>query len=358
LPSNYDGDIWRGKRIQEYYGKVAGAEANNKNILAAQSAIDGLQERIETLKASAEADKQAKKNQYDRQRSDCREFISFLNQKIETAQSIDFKTKTAESDKAFDNELAVEIERLKTKYEQFKNQARENINTESAKVQESIVGFKNSIANKEQELTHIDELEIQSIKAVDERTVEQIKTADAEAGNSKKVIETMKEIPVEPLQKEADEVAAMQSFLRDFDFMQDIVKNKLAPKEAESKRLTANIEKARSLPVDLLKISKCPIDGIIIDDNGMIRIKSNADAATGTLIAGLSDGERRKFAIQIARTRAELGDLKIVCFDGFQDLNPEEQRKIFEEAHKDDYQWYFLKTTDGDLKIEIIDMED
>jgi DNA repair exonuclease SbcCD ATPase subunit len=353
LPANYDGEVWREKKVAEYYAKVAEAEEVNKKIIAAKNAIEGLESKIAAIKSAAEIDKQVRKNAFDRQRAEGREYIQFLNQKIEGGQkSVDeAENRILESDKALDNELAAEIEKLKGKYEQLKATARDNIRRNADIEKTTISNYKSSISAKEQELLNIDELEKQALTAIDEKTEEQIKTVDAEAGNSKKILETTTAVDVEPLRKEAEEVAEMQSYLRDYDLMKDILINKLAPKEADSKALTAKIEKARSLPLELLKISKCPIDGITVDSNGMLRIN-------GTLLNGLSDGEMKDLAVRVAKNRAEAGDLKIICFDGFQDLNPEEQKKIIEEAKRDGFQWYFLSTTDGKLGIEIIDMED
>jgi DNA repair exonuclease SbcCD ATPase subunit len=350
MPANYDGEEWRGKSVQEYYSKVTEAEAINKRIDTAKIAIEGLENRIATIRANAETDKQTRKNAFDRQRSEGREFIQFLNQKVEAAQKTidDSENKVIESDKALDNELAAAIERLKGEYAQIKADARDNIRHEAAGAQLSITGFKNSIAGKEQELLNIDELEKQALQAIDEKTAEQVKTADAEAGNSKKILEETQPVDVEPLRKTAEEVTTMREYLRDFDLMKDILINKLAPKNEQSKALTAKIEKARALPLELLKVSKCPIDGVTVDGDGMLRIN-------GTLINGLSDGEKKDLTMKIAKARAEASDLKIICFDGFQDLNPEEQAKYIEEAKRDGYMWFFLNTVDGELKIEIID---
>jgi DNA repair exonuclease SbcCD ATPase subunit len=374
LPANYDGEEWRNKKVQEYYNKVSEAQEINRKIDNAKAVIDGLTSRIETIKANAETDKQTRKNAYDRQRNDAREFIQFLKQKIEKSQTaiggaderLNASCKTIDDQRSIDlakteTDYKAELQTLKEKYagiaqkikdeaETAKAEAKKNIAAESDAAKDEIAKHKNSISAKEQELINVDELEKQALQAIDEKTAEQIKTVDAEAGNSKKTLEETQPVEIEPLQKVADEVATMQGYLRDFDLMKDILLNKLAPKKEQSAALTAKIEKARSLPLELLKVSKCPIDGITVDGDGKLRIN-------GTLINGLSDGEMKDLSVRIAKSRAEAAELKIICFDGFQDLNPAEQKKIIEEAKKDGFQWFFLKTTDGDLNIEIIDTE-
>ncbi|MCX7771635.1 MAG: hypothetical protein N2376_00795 [Clostridia bacterium] len=352
LPPNYDGEEWRDKKVQEYYAKVSEAQEINRKIQAAKSVIETLESKISALRSDAEIDKQIKRSAYDRMRGHCRESIQNMSLRMEKAQQIveDAERRVIEADHSLENELAAEIEKLKGKYAQLKSIKREEIRSETDNAKSEITACKSSISAKEQELISIDALEQQALSGIDEKLAEQIKAADAAAGNSKKILEETVPIDVAPLQQAADEVANMQSYLRDFDLMKDILVTKLAPKQEHSAALTAKIEKARSLPLELLKVSKCPIEGITVDEQGLLRIN-------GTLISGLSTGEKRDLAIRIAKKRAESGELKIICFDGFQDLNPSEQAKIIEEAQNDGFQWFFLRTDDGDLKIEIIDAE-
>lgn len=128
---------------------------------------------------------------------------------------------------------------------------------------------------------------------------------------------------IEPLQAKADEVAEMQSYLREWDRMVDIRDNKLAAKERYSNDLTARIDKARELPGELLKTAKMPIEGISVDAEGFIRINN-------TLIDGLSDGEKLELAMRIAKAQA--GELKVICLDKFESLNPKAQKNYLKKC--------------------------
>lgn len=387
LPQNYDGEKWRALKVQEYYDKVAAANEINRRITAARTIIDHLENTIARIKADAETDKQIKKNAYDRSRAEGRELISSLKQKIEKLQSaIDtakdrYYAAVNTIDETMKNELAQEELDYKAKLQELKNHhdatikaikdaaesqkeaKKEEIRVETDAAKEEKAKHEQSIAAKEQEIANIDNLEEEALKAIDEKTEEKIKTADAEAGNAKKALEEAKQIEsvqldeagnvigvnIEPLQTAANEVAEMQSYLRDYDLMKSILVNQIAPKQAQADDLTTKIEKARSLPLELLKVAKCPIEGVTVDDKGMLRVN-------GTLLDGLSDGEKMQdISIKIAKALADKADVKLICFDGFQNLNPEEQRKVIREAKTDGYQWFFLVTDDSDLKIEIID---
>jgi len=345
LPANYDGEHWREQKVAEYYGKVAEAEEVNKKIAAAKNLIDNLNDIIAAIKYNAESDKQSKKNHFDRQRNDIREFKQFLAHKIETNQEkvkqVDDRIRQA--DETLDLELKRRIQALKEEYSLKKEQSKRNIQTEADSLILQNSEYQNSIAAKEQELVNIDQLEEQSLVAIDEKVLEKIETENARVGNAKTILEQHQEIDVEPLREEANEVADMQSYLRDYDRMSYIINTKIAPKEEQSKVLTARINKARELPMELLKIAAVPIPGIAVDGDGMIRIGQ-------TLLSGLSEGEGLEFAFRVAK--AQCGDLKVVCLDGINKINKSDRAWIERDMEIDEYQYFISATTDGDLGIE------
>ena len=370
LPPNYDGEKWRSEKVSEYYGKVAQGEEINRKITAAKSLIEGLEGRIATIKAECEMDKQSKKNAYDRQRSENREFVQFINQKVEKARAvIDGADKKLESAyKAVDQSLELEIEKENTKYQRKLQELKEAHETEIALIKQDaevaktgekgildnevfgaqgdIAKCKNSLAAKEQELINIDTLEEQAMTAIDKNTEERIKTESAKAGNAKE--DSEKElIDIEPLQAVAEKVAHMQSYLREFDRMDDMIKTKIAPRQELAQTLTARIETARTMPMELLKVAAVPIPEIAVDGDGMIRIG-------GTLLDGLSEGEQLELAFRVAKAQAsQLGDLKVLCVDGIDKVNKSDREWLEKYMATDDFMYFILSTTDSDLEVKI-----
>ncbi len=346
LPQNYDGDYWRAQKVQEYYGKVAEAEELNRKIRIAQGLIDGLEDRTAAIMAGAEAEKQVKKSSYDRQRNDIREYKQFLTQKTEKANDIIAQADQAiaNSDQRLDLELETEIEKLRATYVQKKTTARKLIESEADEQKKAISQYQQGIATKDQELLNLDELELQSIVAIDNSAKERAETENAKAGNARTILEQFQPVEVEPLTKLANEVAHMQSFLREFDRMEDIIKTKMAPRQELSRTLTARIEKARDLPMELLKIAAVPIPEINVDNEGRIRIGQ-------TLIDGLSEGEQLELAFRVAK--AQCGALKVICIDGINKINEADRVWIDREMQTDEYQYFVISTQDGDLKAEI-----
>lgn len=345
LPANYDGEYWRAQKVQEYYSEVAEAEEVNKKIVNARNVIEGLESRIATIKAEAESDKQSKKSAYDRQRSDIREFKQFLTQKIEKNQETVNETnqKIKESYAALDYELEKEMRVIEKKYAELKEQSKKNLTAASRVLSDQISEHKTSIATKDQELINIDQLEEQSLQSIDENTLGKIETETAKAGTSKAILKK-KEIDIEPLQKKANEVAEMQSYLREFDRVSDILKTKLAPRQEKSRTLTARIEKARTMPMELLKIASVPIPEIEVDKDGKIRIGK-------TLISGLSEGEQLELAFRVAKAQA--GELKVVCLDGINKINETDREWIDRDMETDEYQYFVTETQDGEFAVEI-----
>lgn len=369
LPPNYDGEKWRSEKLSDYYNKVAQAEEVNRKIELAKSLIDGLESRISAIKAEAETDKQTKKNIFDRQRSENREFVQFLNQKVEKAegdiegigqrlislhetidQQFDLAVEKANS------QYQMKLQELKEQHEREldalkdgrileKREAKERLDDEAAKAQDEIAKCKNSLAAKEQELLNIGTLEEQALIAIDEKTKERIETENAKAGNAK--ADSAKElIDITPLQVEADKVADMQSYLRDFDIMTDIITTKLAPRQEQAQILTARIQTARELPMELLKIAAVPIPEINIDGQGRIRIGE-------TLLDGLSEGEQLELAFRVAKAQA--GELKVICIDGIDKINPADRKWLEKEMETDELQYFILSTQDSNFEVKIKD---
>ena len=346
LPPNYDGDKWRAMKVQEYYSKIAEAEEVNKKILAARNIIEGLEERMATIAANAESDKQTIKAQQDRKRSDIREFKQFIQQKIEKNESeisrSDSTVKQAEE--KLDIELQTKIQKLKEEYAAKKEDARNSVLSAVGVLKGQVSEYRESLAAKEQEFANIDGMEEQALANIDAQAKERIETENAKAGGAKTILKDLQEIDVQPLAAEAEEVANMQSYLREYDRMVDIIREKLAPRQESAKTLTAKIKKARELPMELLKTAAVPVPGITVDADGKIRIGE-------TLIDGLSDGEQLELAFRVAKAQA--GELKLICLDGINKINKSDRVWIEKDMETDEYQYFVLTTEDGDMQVKI-----
>ncbi|MBO0572569.1 hypothetical protein FDF50_12530 [Clostridium botulinum] len=380
LPAEYDGEVWREKKVQDYYNKVAEIQKINHWIEEAMALQENFEDRVNAIKSNAESEKSRIQLKFKDQRQDIKDVIDLSKNRIEKSKEfinnsdreLELKIKeltnenVAQENKVAEN-YTYELKKLEEEYEKRKQnlvnsyssnvKALENSLNESIEItkkdrvlqvdeQKELISInENKISSKEQELLGIDDLEKAEIKAVDEKINSEIEKEEIRVGKVAEYLKNNEVEDIEPLQKKADEVADMQSYLREWDRMVDIRDNKLAAKERYSNDLTAKIDKARELPGELLKTAKMPIDGISVDSDGLIRINS-------TLIDGLSDGEKLELAMRIAKAQA--GKLKVICLDKFESLNPKAQKKLLEEMSSDEYQYFVTSTMADEFEIEKI----
>lgn len=380
LPAEYDGEKWRDLKIQEYYKKVSEAQEINKWIVEAKKLQENFEHKVNSIKASANSEKSKVQLKFKDQRQDIKDLIELSKGKIEKSKNIlesaditlESELKQADSDYRegklnIESELQNELRRLEVEYQDKVKKAKEDHEAKNEKLTEQLQETKekvkrkslsikesekdniaiqeNKISVKEQELLSLDALEKQEIKNVEDREVSEIEKEETRVGKAAEYLKQHEEIDITPLQKDADEVAENQSYLRQWDMMLDIRDSKLADKERYSELLTARIDKARELPGELLKTAKMPIDGISVDENGLIRINN-------TLIDGLSDGEKLELAMKIAKAQA--GYLKVICLDKFESLNPAAQQKLISEISEDDFQYFITSTMADEFEVEKI----
>ncbi|AJD27317.1 AAA family ATPase [Clostridium botulinum] len=380
LPAEYDGEVWREKKVQDYYNKVAEVQKINHWIEEVKALQANFEDKVNAIKSNAESEKSRIQLKFKDQRQDIKDIIELSKSKIDKSKNfinnsdreLELKIKELTNENvAQENKVAEnynnELKKLEEEYEKRKEElvnlyssnvkALENSLNESIEItkknrasqvdeQKELISInENKIAAKKQELLGLDSLEQQEVIAIDEKINSEIEKEEIRVGKAADYLKNNEVKDIEPLQAKADEVAEMQSYLREWDRMVDIRDNKLAAKERYSNDLTARIDKARELPGELLKTAKMPIEGISVDAEGFIRINN-------TLIDGLSDGEKLELAMRIAKAQA--GELKVICLDKFESLNPKAQKKLLEEMSSDEYQYFVTSTMADEFEIEKI----
>lgn len=369
LPAEYDGEVWRTLKVQEYYNKVSEAQKINHWIEEAKVLQANFEDKVNAIKSNAESEKSKIQLKFKDQGQDIKDIIELSKSKIERAnetingldstyqtglKSIELDNQKAKAD--LESELQAKIQELKATYAERislvdkksiedKEKLKKQLDMTKEESKDLISINENKISSKEQELLGLDELEKAEIKAVDEKVTSEIEKEEIRVGKAVDYLKNNEPVDIKPLQVKADEVAEMQSYLRQWDMMISIRDGKLNEKREISQLLTIKIDKARVLPEELLKTAKMPIDGISVDSDGLIRINN-------TLIDGLSDGEKLELAMRIARAQA--GELKVICIDRFESLNPTAREKLIEEMSKDDFQYFVTSTESDEFEIEKI----
>lgn len=347
LPPEYDGEEWRNVKIQEYYKKVSEAQEINKLIEMAKSIQENFNNTVKTIKAKGEKQKANITLIFKENKEDINDIIALAKNKIERANNfIANSNNTLEIELSkLDNQLESEYQDLLQKYAMLKDQKKRDILTAVEEQKEIIAINNNKISAKEQELRGLDEKEESEKLAVDEKVNSEIEKEEIRIGKAASYLKENTLIDIEPLQAEADRVTEMVGYLRDWDRIAEIRDGSLSSKQAYANELTSKIDKARNLPGELLKTAKMPIDGISVDVEGRVRIN-------GTLIDGLSSGERLELAMKVAKAQA--GELKIICLDGWEKINEKAQQELLEKMTNDEYQYFITLVTDTESgKVEI-----
>lgn len=383
LPAEYNGEEWKNVDIKQYYAKVTEAQNINKWIAEAKALQENYNNKVESIKSNGEAERSRIELKYKSEREDIQDIISLANGKIEKANDFisnadhELELKIQELNNQKDSEinnanidysndlknLEEEFKQRKLRIEMSHNERIEMLekgftsNIESAKKESSlkleeqkdlISVNKNKISVKQQELIGLDEKEKSEKVAVDEKVKTDIEKEEIRIGKAADYLKEHEEVDIEPLQKAADEAQEMISYLREWDRISEIRDNQLAPKERYSEDLTAKIEKSRTLPAELLQTANMPIEGISVDSDSRVRIN-------GTLIDGLSDGEKLELAMKVAK--AQCGELKVICMDKWESLDELSQDKLIKEMSEDDYQYFVTEvaqTESNDVEVEKI----
>lgn len=348
LPPGYDGEVWKEKNLQELYNKVSETQRINGFIEQAKALQEHYEDKLKAIESDKENEINKIKLKFREQAQDINDIIELSKNKIEKAKTkIDSVGETQNNIRIkLEAEEEKEIQAIREKYRNLVIEKVKEIEVQAEEQKELIYINENKIAAKEQELLSIDTLEEQEIKAIEEKALHSIELEKERIGKASEYLEQHEPEDIEPLEFEANKVAEMQSYLREWDRMLNIRDGILADKERYAADLTAKITKARELPQELLKKAKMPIEGISVDSDGLIRIK-------GVLIDGLSDGEKLKLAMTIARAQA--GELKLICLDRFESLNPQAQEELKDEMKKDEFQYFVTSTNSDEFTIEVIE---
>lgn len=147
--------------------------------------------------------------------------------------------------------------------------------------------------------------------------------------------------PVDDLVDEADNTEKMKSFVGEWRRMLSIQED-VATLEEQSKKLTEKIEKARSLPGEILEEAEIPIEGL--------SVKDGIPLINGLPVSNLSEGEKLSLCVDIAVQNP--GGLQIILMDGVEALSDKNRKALYERCHSKGVQFIACRTTnDSELLI-------
>ena len=139
------------------------------------------------------------------------------------------------------------------------------------------------------------------------------------------------------LQEQAAQAEEMKGHLREYRRMESLQEEVDVLKE-ESEELTRKIEKARSLPGEILETATIPIKGLTVKDG--------IPLINGLPVSNLSDGEKLDLCVDVA-VQNQTG-LQLVLVDGVEKLSTKMREALYGKCKEKGLQFIATRTTDDD----------
>lgn len=337
---------WSLQDIKEWFGEIPNGVSYDQNILSVLNDIQSengeyfqhrqdinrdirnkkafIKEIAESIPSGYVAEKWEKENIGDLYRKI--ESIRNSNQEIERARQCveqrDAKCRKFEADReiglaALDREFSAERERLSKENERLKSQLEENLRL----------------------LASLDEKKRDKADIIEQKYRADIAQYDALVEEYRGKAEEEPE-PTAELEAQATYAEEMKSHLNEYRRMEALQEELEALRE-ESELLTKRIEKARTLPGEILQTATIPIDGLTVKD-GIPLIH-------GLPISNLSEGEKLDLCIDVAIQKPN--GLQIILIDGVEKLATDLRNELYRKCKEKGLQFIATRTTDDDEMI-------
>lgn len=143
--------------------------------------------------------------------------------------------------------------------------------------------------------------------------------------------------PVDELLKKAEETEKMKSYINEWRRMLSL-QGANAELSEQSQLLTGKIEKARSLPGEILEKAAIPVKGL--------SVKDGVPLINGLPVSNLSEGEKLDLCIDVAIQNP--AGLQIILIDGVEKLSTEMREQLYSKCKKKGLQVISTRTTDAE----------
>nr|DAE26135.1 MAG TPA: chromosome segregation protein [Myoviridae sp. ctxlX31] len=205
-----------------------------------------------------------------------------------------------------------------------------------AQIDKDIVQLQEQIKALDTERAGLDERLADKLAIIEQEYKANVAKYDAEVESYKDYRD--KEVEdVSELVSLAEEIEKMKSHINEYRRMQDLQKN-IEDLSGQSQTLTNRIEKARTLPGEILADCKIPIAGLTVKDGTPL--------INGLPISNLSDGEKLDLCIDVAIQNPK--GLQIILIDGVERLSTEWKNRLYAKCKEKGLQFIATRTTDDE----------
>jgi len=174
------------------------------------------------------------------------------------------------------------------------------------------------------------------LEVIEQKYKADIATFEAEIESYKEYID--QEIKdLSELTAKAELVEEMKGYVNEYNRMLNL-QEAVSELQKESKELTIKIEKARTLPGEILETATIPIKDLSIKD-GVPLIK-------GLPVSNLSDGQKLDLCIDVSIQNSK--GLQIILIDGVEKLSTKLRNRIYEKCKDNGLQFIATRTDDSE----------
>lgn len=334
---------WDMQKIKEWFGEIPSWVNYDQNILAVLNDIQ-----------SENGEYFQNRQDINREMRNKRAFIE------EIAQAIPAGYEVEKWEKASAGPVYQKIERIRKENEEIQKaksllELRDNkvrkfeadreiaktslareIGARRTQIENEITRMEDQIRNLKAEKDSLDEKMSDKTAVIEEQYKSAVAKYDAEveayAEYRDKEPQSTKE-----LEEEAATIEAMKAHVNEFRRMQGLQRDVEILKE-NSDLLTERIEKARSLPGEILETAKIPIAGLTIKDG--------VPLINGLPVSNLSDGEKLDLCIDVAIQKPN--GLQIILIDGVEKLSTPVREALYKKCKDKGLQFIATRTTDDE----------
>lgn len=221
-------------------------------------------------------------------------------------------------------------------YEIAKNAIDKETSSTRNSLEKQIAEMQTRIKAMQKDLETLEDKRISKLEIAKKTYESQVAALDGEVKQYAELAKK-KTVNFAELQAEAENVEKMKAFVNEYNRMVDLQKD-VEKLNDQSEELTAKIEKARSLPGEILQNANIPIEGL--------EIKDGVPLIFGKPVSNLSEGEKLELCISVAVQRE--GSLKLLLVDGVERLDTKSRNRMYKNLKAKGVQFIATRVDDSD----------
>lgn len=336
----YDWDL---SKIKEWFGEIPGWVNYEQNILAVLNDIQ-----------SENGDYYKARRDIQRDMRNKKAFIEEIAAEIPSGYDVDYWENANIGDIYRDIERIQNdnqtIERAKALVENKNNKVRKfqadkeitisaiekELSNKKERLNNDIASLEKQIAVYRKELESIDSEKQNRIELAEEKYRADVMQFETECAEYEQYVD-MEPTDTSELQENAKNIENMKKHINEYKRMQSL-QNEVEEMSADASDLTDKIEKARTLPGEILEKSTIPINGLTVVDG--------IPLINGLPVSNLSEGEKLDLCIDVALQKPN--GLQIILIDGVEKLATELREQLYKKCKDKGLQFIATRTTDDD----------